>query len=736
MAPDISIPMTPSPQVVHDCNLLATANRHATWRAGPRARAPGRDPFVGQYIVVIESQMTGVATVPPPSRPLMPARETPRRARINRRVLALHLAVIGGFTLLGVLLWWHVWITGSPTSTITCQCGDPSQELWFLTWTPWALIHGHSPFLSNAMFAGQGGANMITNTSWMVPSIVMAPITWLFGPIASFNILATLAPALSGWCFFVAARKVTTFVPGQVLGGLLFGFSPFVLQNDPFGHINWTLLFFPPLAFILLYDLAVTQRRTPVRTGIWLAVLVVVQFFTSTEMLAICIMVIVLTLVAAAVMAPRIAWGLRDRFLTAGGVAAGIVVVVLAYPVWFVLAGPRHITGVPWANASVWGTTPWAVVNAGSHVHASSYFDRLGGYFGGIGPNAGPAHLPSLIYFGIPLIAFVAVSVVTWYRSRLAWTIAIGTLIAWLLSFGTTMGNEASSTPDLNHQWWLPWRLFNHVPLVSDILPIRFDVAVIFGVALLFAISLDRWASIINQALGHRHAIPAAPMAWYRRPQLVAGSVLAALGVALLLPVALTSAVPFTVESSPMPAWFTRDAPRLPAGTIVLVVPFADQRAMGWQAQTGLHFDLAGGFAVVPDASGRSAFVSPPGGAIAVLNRLSPDPQTLVTTPLPATAAQVAEVRAAILRWNVGVTVVTLQGRQPTYSAAFFTAVYGRAPSHRDGVWVWTGPPGTGTKPISSTVLSRCTAASAPATSLLSAPECVANAIGAGSDNS
>ena len=184
----------------------------------------------------------------------------------------------------------------------------------------------------------------------------------------------------------------------------------------------------------------------------------------------------------------------------------------------------------------------------------------------------------------------------------------------------------------------------------------------------------------------------------------------------------------FTVVSSPIPAWFTDDAPLLPAGTVVLVIPFEGQRAMGWQAQTGLHFDLAGGFAVVPDADGTSAFVAGPSGAVAVLDRLSSDPESLQDTPLPSTDAQVAEVRTAITAWRVGVTVVTQEGRQPAYSAAFFTAVYGRLPTLRHGVWVWTGPPGPQAVALGPTTLADCTPAAAAAGVSLAAPTCVLRA--------
>ena len=56
-------------------------------------------------------------------------------ARVPRSTARLHLAVFFGLLLVSVLVWWHVWITGSPTSTLTCQCGDPSQALWFLSWS-------------------------------------------------------------------------------------------------------------------------------------------------------------------------------------------------------------------------------------------------------------------------------------------------------------------------------------------------------------------------------------------------------------------------------------------------------------------------------------------------------------------------------------------------------------------------------------------------------------------------
>src|SRR3974377_1226100 len=117
-----------------------------------------------------------------------------------RRTVALHAGVLAGFLVVSLLMWWHVWITGHPTSTVTCQCGDVSEELFYVAWPAWAIAHGHNLFLSNAVFAGQGGINMLANTTWMAFGALFAPITWLLGPVATLNVGPLRGPVGSGRC--------------------------------------------------------------------------------------------------------------------------------------------------------------------------------------------------------------------------------------------------------------------------------------------------------------------------------------------------------------------------------------------------------------------------------------------------------------------------------------------------------------------------------------------------------
>ena len=621
----------------------------------------------------------------------------PRRTPIDRHVLVLHAGVIVGFLVIAIITWWRVWITGHPTSTITCQCGDVSEALGFLAWTPYALAHGHNPFLSNAIYAGQGGANMLVNASWMAFSFLFAPITWLFGPVATFNVVVTLAPVVSGWCFFLAVRKFTRFVPGQIVAAALYGFSPVIVTSEPFGHFFQIWLFYPPLAFLCLYDLFVTRRHRPVVLGIAFGLLTVVQFFTSTEVLVICVVIGLIGSVIAAILAPRAAWERRRHILLGLTVAAGTVAVFLAYPLWFALAGPRHIIGAPWPASPIFGAPLFSLLNPGPNAHHLSKAFETGGYFGPAGPY------PS--YIGIGIVTFLLVSAIAWHRSRLAWLLVGVGLSSWFLSLGILALPEKPATNGI----WLPWRLFQHIPVVSDVIPSRFDAITVFAAALLLALSAESWWQLA--VAHHEHRTRSAPDGRARRLLRMRGAGIAVVTVATLIPVGATYTFPYVIHDIPIPAWFQRAAPSLAPGTVVLAYPYPDNltpQAMGWQAVNGLRYRIVGGFAIVPGQDGRHSVAgSPFGGTRAILDSLSLRMDGHLP---PATDSAIRMVRGSLRHWGVQVVVVTHQGRDPRYAVGFFTAVLGRLPSVEQGAWVWHGLGSNLPLNIQPAALSTCVA--------------------------
>ena len=150
-----------------------------------------------------------VVDVAPPAEPLDGSRVGDDRVGIDRRagrapVRGWRSLLAGalGYLALSVALWWQVWST-HPTAVTTCGCGDTSLFTWFLEWPAYALSHGMDPLYSTHLFH-PGGINLLSNTAEVGFGILLAPVTWAFGPVATLNVALTLSPALSGLAMYVS----------------------------------------------------------------------------------------------------------------------------------------------------------------------------------------------------------------------------------------------------------------------------------------------------------------------------------------------------------------------------------------------------------------------------------------------------------------------------------------------------------------------------------------------------
>ena len=172
--------------------------------------------------------------------------------------------------------------------------------------------------------------------------------------------------------------------------------------------------------------------------------------------------------------------------------------------------------------------------------------------------------------------------------------------------------------------------------------------------------------------------------------------------------------MPFTVQSTALPAWMRHDAPTLPANTVLLTVPFAvsgSDQPMLWQAVDAMHFRLAGAALKTPTAGGGPVGQGAPGSARRILTDLTVG--TGASEPAGTTAQQTA-VRAALRAWHVNEVVIDGPSRDPAYAAGFFTAVLGAAPSYTQRAWVWKVPRGGPAAPLAAgTTLSRCQSSAA-----------------------
>lgn len=573
------------------------------------------------------------------------------------------------YGLLAIGVFWHVWST-DPAAVSTCPCGDSGIVTWFLAWPAYAIAHGLNPFYSPAMFHPTG-INMLSNASSEAFGIALAPVTWLLGPMVTFNVAITLSPALSALAMFWALRRWTRWGPAAFLGGLLYGFSPDMVQGLAIGHVMSTALFVPPLVLVCLEELLFRQEHSALWTGVALGALLVLQFLVGTEILAMMGMVGAIGLVVVlGYGVVRRGGGLVQHLAHAGkGLLAGasLAAAGLAYPMWFTLAGPAHLTGRLWGNLPLTGirvqdfvSAPVLTARLAPHIH-------LGGYRGNV-------TLPPGNYLGVGVIVVIGVGTVVYFRDRRLWL--FGAMAAASVAFSLGFSSGLS---------WVPAEMFRNMPLLENWIPARTMAIALLFISAMFGIVIDRVHSSISARPGRRRIRSA------REVRIAAASLTALVAVAALLPVFEREGpvLPLATARLSMPQWFRRAAPRVPIGTAVLAgVPLLGSgQSLVWQAVDGMRFAMVGG-------SGPGVLPSRAGAERAGYEVLLADLPASSGLPEYSVTDEYA-VRGALLGWRVTTVVLPLEGGAvvswPDTRAfvGLVSAASGTVPVVQDRALVW-----------------------------------------------
>jgi hypothetical protein len=588
---------------------------------------------------------------------------------------ALALAV---YLLLAVVTWWHVWAGGHPDSTMTASMGDPSSFVWFLEWPAYAIRHGHSLFLETRDQV-PGGMNLLDNTSVLALGVVLAPVTWLFGPIATLNVALTAAPALSAISAYGCLRRgLGVWRPAAFLAGLLFGFSPFVQRNQTLAHLQVTFLALVPLIFLCAYELIVTQRGKWWKWGLLLGLLISVQFFIGSEILTMVTLTVagsaVLVLICAAV-ARRDVLRQKLPFAARGLVLAAVVGgALLAYPVSFAISGPDHITGSDWAQVSTNSLN--RILFPIAEPHGAVMRLPFGGYLGSSGLSGG--------YLGIAAILVVIAAAIFVRRPLSRLCLVVLAMAAWasIGSYHHLAGLDGLLS-------WLPsiWHLAKNVPVLDQATPQNFSAIAVFAVAVSAALLIDWiWRRRDGEPLSAAHV----------SRTFVAAVSAVVVTAALILPWLLDWPMPYTTESVATPAPVSRLLGSLPSDSVVLFYPYPSSAldvSLLWQAESGLRFRVAGGRGITAGPGGAAVHGLEPGTPAGLLSALSTyyTPHGDLSLPPMPTAAVIASMRQALRHWQVTNVVMAGGGRNPGYAKQWLTRVLGAPPRQQDGHWVWTG---------------------------------------------
>ncbi|MHB8245702.1 MAG: hypothetical protein ACYDGN_10185 [Acidimicrobiales bacterium] len=539
--------------------------------------------------------------------------------------------------------------------------GDNGQGILFMKWLPFAIAHGMNPFFSKMMFA-PSGINMLSNTSFLLPALVLSPVTVLFGPVASFDLAVIAAPVISAYALYWVLRRYRTGTGASLVASLFYGYSPYLMHEDPLGHFNLTWMFFPPLLLYLLDEIVVRRAMSVTKSGVALGALTVVEFFNSPEMLVASGVVAVLLLTILVVTHPSSIGGHLKHAASAGAIGLGTAAACLAYPFWFAYFGPQHVT--------IFNTAISTLDNAVTSP---------------VWPSAAPplyGPLPPLIdridsgFIGPVACGLLFVSCLCWRRYRLVPYAVAGAVISYVLTLGPYL--RVSST-GLTHVKAPDSWLFG-LPLLRNIQEYRFACFTDLFVAIAIAACID-FAELRVRARPSGGAIALAVL------DLLAGAAVLAfpmLGGNWSQPVAKVT-VPEVFRQGPLAS------SRL--GTVAVVLPpdfINDGAPLVWQAVSGLSYENTYGYAWRQVNSSGLGSTEGPQSALSQL--LGPTKLgALPAPPAKVGRGMMYRLRKTLLAWKVSSIVFAPGLPGAARDATIISAVVGEQPQRVGRSLLWTG---------------------------------------------
>jgi hypothetical protein len=578
-----------------------------------------------------------------------------------RRVAPWTLAV-GSFVLFAMVANLPAWLHGPNHLMQIGGAGDIDQEVWFLGFTPEAIIHGLNPFVTN-WINFPSGTNLMVNTAMFVPGLLLAPITLTLGPVVSFNVLVVLGMAGSATAAFAVFQRWAPWKPAAYAGALLYGFSPYMFGAG-FGHLFLLCVALPPLFLLVLDEILVRDRRSAPLLGVLLGLMASVQLLTSSEVLASSVLMSAVGVVVLAAARPGQVLARLRRAVVSLATAGLTFVVVCGYPLWVLLFGRGHITGPAQpvsALAPLRTDLLGLIVPTWDQAISPAPLQHVGNQFVGqsLGENGS--------YLGVTLVLVLVVLVVRFWRIGVVRFAAAMSAVALILSFGSRLNVDGHDTGVR-----LPFSILTHLPLVDSSVAVRYSLYVFLFAGLLLAVGLDRL-----------HRSTASSRAVRRRSAVLCGL----LAVVSLVP--LVPHWPYAIWSTAVPTFFRSPAvDQIPPGSVALTYPFPrgpeHNEAMLWQVQNDLRFRLPGGYVITAGAGGVATF---DGGATFTEGLLE---DAYTGAPLPSLTDRVAQqVRHDLETWDADTVVVASRGTNPGEAVDLFRAVLGASPKTEAHAKVW-----------------------------------------------
>jgi len=475
------------------------------------------------------------------------------------------LLTLTGYAVLAVLFFGRELLEGL-SSYVLGKGVDSTIFMWSLVWWPHALANGINPFVSKVVWAPLG-YNLAWSTAIPLASFVAYPLTASLGPVASYNLLVLLCPALAAWCAFLLCRYISNSYWPSVLGGYVFGFSPYMLHHVAVGHLHLLFIFPIPLAVYVVL-LRLDGRIRDVAFSLLLAAVFITQFLLATETFA---TLVVFGAIGLLVFYAFAEWQLREciaHLIKPIAVSLAIVMVLLAPYFYYILASGFPGKPVNSPTAFSIDVLNWFIPTPALLVGANRFVTAVSDTFtqGREEPTG---------YLSPPLVA-----VLIWFSYQ-RWNTVVGKVFAvfvgvtCMLAIGPRLHFAGHTGPGM------PWKVATHLPLLNSALPSRFMIYAFLTLAVVVSLTLS------DRSIAASWKCTA---------------------ILLIVLCALPNArSDYWVRTNDSPEFFTGDLVKqyLTRDETVVVLPYGvTGNSMLWQAESDMYYTMAGGYISVspPDA--------------------------------------------------------------------------------------------------------------------------------------
>jgi len=461
-----------------------------------------------------------------------------------------------------------------PQEALIGYPGDSFQHAWFLWHFARAVSHGRNPYYTNLIFY-PNRVNLAWSTLDPLAAALALPFSLTLGPTAAYNISLILQLSLAAFFAYLLCVRICGNVAASVIGGVCFGFSPW-LMGEALGHLSLVTAFPIPLYFLALDDV-LRRREANWKNGIALGPALVLTALAHYNYTVFCLL---LTLVIVCVDLSLEGWTLAVKVwkaLAVGAATFGVLFLPLFISMWGNPAArpkPRGAGLIEEHSADLFG---WFVPSWDHMLVGRLARGWNSGLFG--------AGYEGIVYLGPVILALAAIGAWAGLRGNRRWTIRLlaAAFVFWALSLGPHIRVWGRQTRFPGPAFLLYASVFGR--FVSA--PARFHVIAMLCLAALAAVGVTR---ILNRVAGRR---------W--RVAVVVIGLSAALALDLLtlpFPVATSAASArhpgFAIPTSgcALPADVT--------GTTVVTVPELQWpypvRAMWMQLADGGRYSLTDGY--------------------------------------------------------------------------------------------------------------------------------------------